>query len=209
MNPYKEFWQAPDMTTAWQKIVTDTKENPADTQLATQLILDGVPDGGLALEIGAGVGRLLRAVAPHFNYTYGVDLSSDMVELSYEFLQGHTNCGVKLGDGYRLPVASASFDFVYSYITFQHMPDRECVRSNIAEIYRVLKPGGMCRVQTIKGTPYAGEYGKGGFYGCYFENEFEFQAEFERAGFTAEVCTAPVVGTDVIRIIWLTARKPE
>jgi SAM-dependent methyltransferase len=196
------------MTQAWQKIVTDTQENPADTQLAASYILDGIPKGDTAVEIGAGVGRLMRAVAPHFRRVWGVDLSEDMVSLSDTFLAEYPSCHVLPSDGYTIPAADGTVDFVYSYITFQHMPDRDCVQSNIKEIYRVLKPGGLCRIQTIKGQPYAGAYGTGGFYGHYFESEFEFQAEFERAGFKAEVRTAPVVGTDVISIIWLTGRKP-
>lgn len=197
------------MTEAWLKIVTDTKENAADTQLASELLLDGVPNGGVALEIGAGVGRLMRAMSPHFERVWGVDMSEDMVAMSEDFLKGYPNCVVKQGDGYSLPVASDAFDFVYSYITFQHMPDLDCVRANIAEIYRVLKPGGVCRVQTIKGVPYNGEFGKGGMYGRYFENEADFQLEFLQRGFEATVRTAPVVGTNAISIIWLTGRKPQ
>lgn len=195
------------MTEAWLKIVTDTKENPADTQLTSGLLLDGIPAGGIALEVGAGVGRLMRCMAPHFDFVWGVDMSEDMVRMSQDFLRGE-HCEVKLGDGYRLPVASGAFDFVYSYITFQHMPDLDCVRSNIAEIYRVLKPGGICRVQTIKGVPFNGEFGKGGMYGRYFENEADFQSEFMQLGFDATVRTAPVVGTKEVSTIWLTGRKP-
>ncbi len=193
------------MSEAWLKIVSDTQENPIDTKLTSERILDGIPKGGLALEVGAGVGRLMRVLALHFDYVWGVDMSDDMVAMSKDFLKDYPNCTVKLGDGYRLPVASNAFNFVYSYITFQHMPDLNCVRSNVEEIARTLKSGGLCRVQTLKGTPFRGEFGKGGFHGCWFENEEDFRTEFLRCGFETTVHVEPLWG--FYEVIWLTGKK--
>lgn len=204
VNPYQEFWRAPTMTEAWYKILTATKENAEDTKLTSELLLYGVPCGGLALEIGAGVGRLLRPVSQYF--VWGVDISADMVRMSKQFLRGHADCQVTLGDGYLLPFTDAVIDFVYSYITFQYMPDLNCVRSNIGEIYRVLRPGGMCRVQTLKGEPFRGAVGAGGFHGYYFEDEDAFRSEFIQRGFRASVRTERI--TDTLGVIWLTGYKP-
>jgi SAM-dependent methyltransferase len=35
---------------------------------------------GIALDFGCGVGRLTRALAPHFERTYGLDVASTMIE---------------------------------------------------------------------------------------------------------------------------------
>jgi hypothetical protein len=45
-----------------------------------------------------------------------------------------------------------SFDLVYSYAVFQHIPSREVVLGYLAEARRVLKPGGILKCQ-INGLP--------------------------------------------------------
>ena len=48
--------------------------------------------------------------------------------------------------------SDGSFDFVYSFIVFQHIPDRDVVLRYLREAGRVLKPGGILRCQ-LRGTP--------------------------------------------------------
>lgn len=196
------------MQEAMMRIVTTPEEIREDTIATAELLLAGVP-GGVALEIGAGVGRLMREMSSHLDYVWGVDLSESMVKLSKEFLRDHPRCKVLLGDGHSLPFASDKFDFVYSYITFQHMPDLRCVQDNIQEAFRVLKPGGFIRVQTIQGKPFDGPYGTGGFAGYNFENADAFKEEFLKAGFTGEAMTIPYAPIPSIGIIWFSGRKPE
>src|SRR5581483_3913027 len=43
--------------------------------------------------------------------------------------------------------ADESFDFVYSYALFQHIPSRDVVLSYLAEAHRVLRPEGILRCQ--------------------------------------------------------------
>ena len=50
------------------------------------------------------------------------------------------------------PFADESFDFVYSYAVFQHIPSLDVVMNYLREARRVLKPGGLLRVQ-INGLP--------------------------------------------------------
>jgi hypothetical protein len=50
--------------------------------------------------------------------------------------------------------AGESFDFVYSYAVFQHIPSRDVVLGYLRETWRVLKPGGYMRCQ-INGLPEA------------------------------------------------------
>jgi len=37
----------------------------------------------------------------------------------------------------------ASFDFVYSYVVFQHIPDKQVIRSYVRKARRGLRPGGV------------------------------------------------------------------
>jgi SAM-dependent methyltransferase len=112
-------------------------------------VLDGIrlsPSAG-ALEIGCGVGRLLVPLAPRVARAYGVDISPAMIEASKGFTAGAPNVTTWVTDGLLAPVEDASLDFVFSYIVFQHIPDRAPVRRYVEEAARVLKPGGLFRFQ--------------------------------------------------------------
>lgn len=55
-------------------------------------------------------------------------------------------------NGVSFPLENESIDAAFSYITFQHMPTKEVIRKNIEEIGRVLKPGGIAKLQ-LRGIP--------------------------------------------------------
>ncbi len=55
-------------------------------------------------------------------------------------------------DGQRFPFSDNEFDFVFSFIVFQYMPNRETVRKNFEEIARVLKTNGIAKIQ-VRGLP--------------------------------------------------------
>lgn len=108
---------------------------------------------GAALEIGCGPGRLMRPMSRHFDAIHGVDVSDEMVRLARERLAGVANARVHATSGVDLALFAAdSFDFVYSYAVFQHIPSREVVFRYLEEARRVLKPGGVLRCQ-INGLP--------------------------------------------------------
>jgi ubiquinone/menaquinone biosynthesis C-methylase UbiE len=106
-----------------------------------------------ALEIGCGPGRLMRPMSRHFGEIHGVDVSDEMILRARRKLAGvphaypHHVSGSDLAmfeDGY--------FDFVYSYAVFQHIPSADVVFSYLRETVRVLRPGGVARLQ-INGLP--------------------------------------------------------
>jgi SAM-dependent methyltransferase len=101
-----------------------------------------------ALEIGCGPGRLMRPMSRHFIELHGVDVSDEMVALAREKLRDIPNAIPHATDGASLAeFADESFEFVYSYAVFQHIPSREIVVQYLKEIQRVLKPGGLARLQ--------------------------------------------------------------
>jgi len=103
------------------------------------------------LDIGCGVGRLMEFFARDFNLVDGVDISQIMVEKGTHRLKHLNNVRFTTGDGEHYPFQDDSFDLVFSYIVFQHMPSVEVIRENFKEIRRVLKPTGIAKIQ-IRGN---------------------------------------------------------
>jgi len=100
-----------------------------------------------ALEIGCGIGRVLKHVAPLFAEVHGIDISEEMIVLGKNRLSDFSNVCLHLGDGATLnPLSSGYFDFVYSVLAFQHMP-ASVVKNYLRECHRVLKPGGELHFQ--------------------------------------------------------------
>jgi len=106
-----------------------------------------------ALEIGCGPGRLVWPLSARFGEIHGVDVSDEMIRLGREKLRGIPHAHLHATDGSSLNMfADESFDFVYSYAVFQHIPSKEVVREYLRETKRVLKPGGIFRGQ-LNGLP--------------------------------------------------------
>jgi SAM-dependent methyltransferase len=97
----------------------------------------------LAVEIGSGLGRICRGLRKHFDRVVGVDISEEMVqqaralvdEPGIEFVHG-TGVGIT-------GVHDASADLVFTFTVFQHIPDPSVVEGYIADVGRVLRPGGV------------------------------------------------------------------
>ena len=97
-----------------------------------------------ALEIGCGPGRLMKTLSRHFGEIHGVDVSDEMIRLARERLADVPNAHFHATNGASLAqFADESFEFVYSYAVFQHIPSRDVVLEYMREIRRVLKPGGI------------------------------------------------------------------
>ena len=111
--------------------------------------LTQLPKTGRALDIGCGVGRLTRPLADRFNAVVGVDISQRMIDGARALdpaAPGNVSFEKVPGSG-ALPFPDSSFDFVFSYIVFQHLPLAEMVETYLVECARVLVPGGVVRVQ--------------------------------------------------------------
>ncbi len=127
-----------------------------ETDRAMALIIRGVPirQDWTCLEIGCGIGRLLKPMSRRCKRVIGVDLSEKMAAWSRAYLADAPNAEVRLNDGRSLPdIEDASIDFVYSHLAFQHITLFEVVETYLAQIARVLKPGGYCRIQNWRDAP--------------------------------------------------------
>jgi SAM-dependent methyltransferase len=99
------------------------------------------------LEIGCGIGRLLRPFVSRVRSVAGVDISGEMIERARREFAGTPNAAFWRTDGDLAPVGTGTIDFVFSYIVFQHVPRKRAVLTYIAEAGRVLKGGGLLRFQ--------------------------------------------------------------
>lgn len=101
-----------------------------------------------ALEIGCGSGRLMRPMSRHFLEIHGVDVAGDAIRQARENLQDLAHAHPREIHGTSLEdFAGQSFDFVYSFALFPYIPSRELVIAFLREIHRVLRPGGLARLQ--------------------------------------------------------------
>jgi ubiquinone/menaquinone biosynthesis C-methylase UbiE len=94
-------------------------------------------------ELGCGAGRMTRSFANRFLAVVAVDVSPEMQSRAKAHLQSFTNIRWVLSDGKSLAaIESESLDFAFSYLVLQHMPNKDLALSSIAEMMRILRPGG-------------------------------------------------------------------
>ncbi len=97
----------------------------------------------LALDLGCGVGGMLRYLASHSgaNIT-GITLGENEVQQANQLIDRDGLgglCRVVQGDCQTMPFETSSFDSVYAVYSLKYYPDLNRV---LSEIHRVLKPGG-------------------------------------------------------------------
>lgn len=101
------------------------------------------------LEIGCGVGRIGRELAPLCREWTGADVSANMLGFARERLRGLGNVKlVHLEEVSLAPFEDASFDLVYSTNMFLHIDEMDRWRY-VEEGLRVLRPGGRMMVETV------------------------------------------------------------
>ena len=106
------------------------------------------------LEIGVGAGTDFVQWVQSGARAVGVDLTEAGVALTRERLELlGLSADVRQADAENLPFAAASFDVVYSYGVLHHSPD---TRRAIAEVHRVLRPGGTALVMIYRVPSWTG-----------------------------------------------------
>jgi arsenite methyltransferase len=110
-----------------------------------------IPEGAIVLDVGCGAGTDLllaaRRTGPR-GRAIGVDMTEAMRQRA---AQGAAACGlsnveVRDGDATKLPVEDATIDVVISNGVLNLVPEK---RTALAEIARVLKPGGHLQIADI------------------------------------------------------------
>ncbi|MEE8585245.1 MAG: class I SAM-dependent methyltransferase [Acidobacteriota bacterium] len=106
------------------------------------------------LEVGCGVGRILRAAADEFGEVCGVDVSPEMIRKARRYTASCSNVSLFANNGIDLQVlGDRRFDFAYSLLCFQHIPSKQVIEGYIRQTCRLLRPGGLFKFQVQGFTP--------------------------------------------------------
>lgn len=108
--------------------------------LRLERVLEGIPDGPLrVLEVGCGAGRHTRAIKRYRpeSLVFGCDVSTRAIEEAHV---GDGEVDYRLGNALELPYGEGCFDVVIILDVLEHVEDPA---KAIAEVKRVLKPGGV------------------------------------------------------------------
>jgi SAM-dependent methyltransferase len=97
---------------------------------------------GAGLDLGCGLGLQTLAMRERAYAVIGLDPARNL--LGYGRSRG---APVVTGSAFALPARAGSLGFVYSIGVLHHLPDPDAQRVAIAEVRRVLRPGGRLVVQ--------------------------------------------------------------
>ncbi len=105
-----------------------------------------IKPGDRVLDVGCGTGSLTltaRSYAGSSGSVYGIDASPEMIEAAQEkAVQSGLEAVFEIGLIENIPYPEATFDIVINRLVMHHLPD-DLKRKGMAEILRVLKPGGL------------------------------------------------------------------
>jgi SAM-dependent methyltransferase len=168
-------------------------------QLSTEWL--EIPAGGVALDIGSGPGNVTAALARAAGsdgLALGIDISEPMLARAVEAQAGR-NVGFMRADAQQLPFRDETVDAVTSLAVLQLVPNPS---ATLAEIARVLKPGGRVAIMVPtagRGAEFLKWLPNGG---VTFFTEDELGDTFEDLGLVG-------VRTKTLgNIQWVRARKP-
>ncbi len=128
---------------------------------AEMLPLFGLLDPGWTVgDLGTGTGGLVALLAPLVKRVVGVDRSTEMLAAARQRLEGLDNAVLREGTLEELPLADGELDLAILALALHYVVDPPEV---MAEVRRVLRPGGILLVLDMRsherGAEYAEEMG--------------------------------------------------
>ena len=134
-----------------ERLTSDLVGETAIEHWHRYLLARDVAHGRDVLDIACGEGYGSALLAQTANSVIGVDLSDIAVEhASRSYIA--SNLSYLRGDARRIPLKDASVDLVVSFETLEHFVEHEAF---LAEVRRVLRPGGALLVSTPERDVYS------------------------------------------------------
>ena len=137
---YESFFESDE----W--ILLATTRDPERTEHEVSFVAGQLPPGGRILDLACGTGRISAPLAARGFDVSGLDISQRALGVAREVLP---DADLRHGDMRQLPWPDASFDAVINLWTaFGYFETQEEDEQALAEIARVLKPGGRFVLDT-------------------------------------------------------------
>ena len=152
---------------------------------------------GRALDAACGTGRLGRRLAEVGHEVVGIDLTREMLARAAlaEVAEADLRC---------LPVAGAALDLVVCGLALAHIED---LASAVAELGRVLRPGGQLVVSVLHPlqahlgwhAPFEDAGGRRGFVREHPHTHADYLTAFRLAGLEVLDCVEPVLTAEAVK----------
>lgn len=160
----------------------------------------GLGRGDAVLEVGCGVGRLLRAMARRGAEVWGVDISGEMIARAEENLRGE-NVRLRVHGAHQLAgLPRGHFRLVYSYVVLQHVPEAGMILSCLEQSAGLLREGGTLVMQMRN------DHGQGRTYNTYTGASVAVE-DVRRVLAAAGLCDIALDGLGT-QYLWVRATRP-
>lgn len=154
-SDYKGVWTALSETLSSAKMHVSGTEDEATIETSgvgtSEFLLKnvGIDPNDVVLEIGCGIGRVGKCLAPRCRRWIGADVSPRMLAFAAERLREFPNVEfVELSGNDLRPIANNSIDVVYCTVVFMHLESWDRY-AYVEEAFRVLRPGGKLYVDNV------------------------------------------------------------
>lgn len=161
------------------------------------ILLSGIAptENCVFLEVGCGVGRLLKAASSKFRDVIGLDISEEAINKARDFFKDRTNVKLIVGSGVDLSgIENESVDCVAVFGALSSVPTDVFV-SYLIEIQRVMRVGAQARLQVYTGVEQSVGAEDTLHIRCY--NETRLKDAVEYAGFRCEGIDEFILPVDV------------
>lgn len=163
-------------------------------------VIDALPSGR-ALDAACGTGRHARHLVDRGHEVLGVDLSAEMLRRAAVNVP---EARFAEGDLRDLPAPDGDFDLAVCALALAHLPD---VGAGIAELARVLRPGGRLVVSVLHPlqaylgwqAPFTDARGRRGFVREHTHGHADYLSAFRSAGLHVRDCVEPALTADHVR----------
>ena len=149
-NDYKATWNGEAHRDAHDAILTGSTPESFERTGRTDadMVAKYLRGDDVVLNIGCGVGRVEKYLAPRVRELWAIDVSGEMIRRAEKRLAGLGNVRLReVGNREFLSsFAGESVDLVFSFLVLQHL-EREDAYRYLRDAHRVLKPGGRLVTQ--------------------------------------------------------------